>query len=400
MAALLVAATLVAYWSGSNHLVRSYSGALGVFALLALISAVWSPLHLLSAQRALSFGLMAAAIIGLSLTWSSRDIVRSDLSVLVSVLGIGILANLVLLVARVPWASSGGRLHGFLENPNTIGVVTSVAIPLAVGLAATAKRPSGRAWWALIIVSGLVVLFAASSRGGLFAIVVGVIAFAIQSRRLALKAWNRFIVNGDAEGVGFALLLTVLVLTVLASVVPLSHFPLLDRLTFTDSGRSSAWVEMVHLWQERPLTGWGFGITDQLLPTYMQSVKSVFTGATAHNAYVQVLFELGPMGIGIVAGVIALALKNLRTPSGDYFEAAVFGGVVSGASNQLFESGLTSAGSVIAFNFWLLVLASIALRRLSRERTLEQSFLVAKMKPSSGSLASPSKPNRDDARAF
>jgi hypothetical protein len=26
--------------------------------------------------------------------------------------------------------------------------------------------------------------------------------------------------------------------------------------------------------------------------------------------------------------------------------------------------------------------------------------LVAKMKPSSGSLASPSKPNRDDARAF
>jgi hypothetical protein len=106
------------------------------------------------------------------------------------------------------------------------------------------------------------------------------------------------------------------------------------------------------------------------------------------------------MGIGIVAGVIALALKNLRTPSRDYFEAAVFGGVVSGASNQLFESGLTSAGSIIAFNFWLIVLASIALHRLSTERTLAKTGVAAKLLPSKGSLASPPTTVRDDARAF
>jgi len=203
--------------------------------------------------------------------------------------------------------------------------------------------------------------------------------------------------DGDEEGVGFALLLTVLLLTVLASVLPATHVPLLERFTVSDSGRSSAWVEMVHLWQERPLTGWGFGTTDQLLPTYMQSIQTVFNGANAHNAYVQVLFELGPVGVGIVVGAIALALKNLRTPSSDYFEAAVFGGVVSGVINQLFESGLTSAGSIIAFNFWLLVLASIALHGLSTE---PEPVLVPKIKPSIGSRASPSISIPDDARAF
>jgi O-antigen ligase len=383
MVVLFLVAVLAAYWSGSIYLIRSYSIALGVFSMFALLSAVWSPLHLLTVQRALSFGVMAAAIVGLSLTWSSRHVVRNDLGMLVSVLGISTLVNLLLLVLRVPWASAAGRLHGFLENPNTIGVVATVAIPLAVGLAATAKRPSGRAWWSVLVVSCSVALFASSSRAGLLAVGLGLIAFAIQSRSLILEAWSRRAhgLAAEAEGIGFIVLLVALLVMVLASVVPASHIPLLERLTFSDSGRSSAWVELVHLWQQRPLTGWGFGTTDQLLPIYMRTIKTVFNGASAHNAYVQVLFELGPVGIGIVAGTIALALKNVRRPSGDYFEAAVFGGVVAGVTNQLFESGITSAGSIIAFNFWLLVLASIALHRLSTERA-------------------PSRSIRDDARAF
>jgi O-antigen ligase len=383
MAVLLVAAAVVAYWSRSNHLVRSYSIALGVFALLALVSAAWSPFPLLSAARAVGFALMVATIVGLALTWSSPEVVRSDTSMIVSILGIAILASLALLVIRVPWAFNADRLRGFLENPNTIGVVVSLAIPLAIGLAATTDRSAGRAWWVLIIAGGLIILFAAKSRAGLVATLVALIAFAYQSRLLALKG-RQVIPNGDGEGLGFVLLLTALLLTVLASVEPAIHIPLLERLSVADSsGRTSAWAVIVDLWKMRPLTGWGFGTTDQVFPGFTGNLASGFSGANAHNAYLQVLFEVGPFGLGILIFTIALALKTVLAPARDYFEAAVFATVVSGVTNQIFESGLTSAGSIIAFNFWLMVLASITLHQLSAKRALALPGSVAPLQRSS-----------------
>jgi hypothetical protein len=78
-----------------------------------------------------------------------------------------------------------------------------------------------------------------------------------------------------------------------------------------------------------------------------------------------VLFELGPAGLALLLGAIVAALWKSWQPTQDLFEAAVFGAFVAGALNQVVESGVTSPGSIIAFNFWLVGVAVWRLRALS-----------------------------------
>jgi O-antigen ligase len=140
--------------------------------------------------------------------------------------------------------------------------------------------------------------------------------------------------------------------------------PLSRDLPTDSSGRTSAWSLVLALWQQRPFIGWGFGTVDQIFPTFATAISDIFSGGSAHDAYLQALFEVGPVGVLVILFAISLALRQAATPAADFFEAGVFGAVVAGFVNQLFESGITSPGSIIAFNFWLLVMACISLRRL------------------------------------
>jgi O-antigen ligase len=359
----LVALALVAVlgaWAlreGPSWRPGAYAVGLGAFTALALISTAWSATRILSFERAAAFAIMAGAVLAVGLTWSTRRAVLAELSAVAVTLWAAMFASLVALLLVKPWAFNVTRLRGILENPNTIGVVAALVIPLAVGLAAQTQRYV-RAWWWFVVGCAVLALIASGSRAGLLAVAAGTLAFCFQCRGKSRRYLE--------------LTLAVLLVAVAALIATMLNAHFGRFLSVDSAGRTAAWSVILRLWELRPWLGWGFGSTDSIFPKLQGDITQVFEGGNAHNAYLQTLFELGPLGLLILLACLGLALRRILVPGTDFLEAGVFGAVVAGVVNQLFESGLTAPGSIIAFNFWLLALASVRLPALPTFTTLAQ----------------------------
>lgn len=359
LGALALAAVLGA-WAVRERPSRkgmSYAATLGALSALALISTAWSATRVLSFERGAGFAIMSCAVLAVGLTWSSRALVVADLSAVAATLWAAMFASLIALLLHMPWALDVTRLRGVLENPNTIGVVAALVTPLASGLAAMTHRYV-RTWWWFVVGCTLVALLAAGSRAGLLAVAAGMLVFSFQCR--GKSRWYRVLTLAVLLAVGAGLIAA----TLNAHV---------GRLLSLDSaGRTAAWSVIVRLWEQRPWLGWGFGSTDSVFPKFQGNLVQFFEGGNAHNAYLQTLFEVGPLGLLLLLSVIGLALRRVLVPAAEFLEAGVFGAVVAGVVNQIFESGLTAPGSIIAFNFWLLAFASVRLAALPAFKTLAQ----------------------------
>jgi O-antigen ligase len=204
----------------------------------------------------------------------------------------------------------------------------------------------------------LLALNAAGSRGGLVAVLAGMLAFTFQCRGISRR---------------YLALTLVGLLVVAAGLIAMALNAHLGRLLSLDSaGRTAAWSVILKLWEQRPWLGWGFGSTDVVFPKLQGNLIQVFEGGNAHNAYFQTLFEVGPLGLLLMLAAIGLALGRVLVPAKDFLEAGVFGAVVAGLVNQIFESGLTAPGSIIAFNFWLLAIAAVRLGNLPAFKGLNE----------------------------
>jgi hypothetical protein len=68
----------------------------------------------------------------------------------------------------------------------------------------------------------------------------------------------------------------------------------------------------------------------------------------------------------LVAGVLVRAWPGRRC---NPLQAALYGALVAGSIHAFIESGMLSAGSVFALNYWLIALAAVRFRSLANERT-------------------------------
>ena len=84
-----------------------------------------------------------------------------------------------------------------------------------------------------------------------------------------------------------------------------------------DTHRFKVWAKAIEIWKERPITGWGVGSFRSL---FWQRAMEFFKDgqwAQAHNEYLQVLFEEGIIGLGIVFGFIfTIGLSFFRKRQG------------------------------------------------------------------------------------
>jgi O-antigen ligase len=138
----------------------------------------------------------------------------------------------------------------------------------------------------------------------------------------------------------------------------------------TGSGRSVVWSESLPLINAAPLEGHGFGATPELFPEIQQQRNNNVLGRT-HNSYLEAAVDLGWPGFAILvslvlSGVIA-AWRVVRHP-GPYraFATVLLAGIVGGAVEGLFESGLLAAGSLLALPFWIVVALAHSVRAADR----------------------------------
>jgi O-antigen ligase len=359
--------------------------AASVLVALAVLSSLWSVAPRTTFERALSLALLFATCLLLVCACAARRglAVRLLEGVAAGAAAVGLLGLVVLAVdydrAVQPATNEAPtRYEGFGQDPNTVGLLFAVVLPLAVWLVLRARTGRARA-----AAGGAVLLFAGSivgtgSRGALVASFVGAVVVVLLEAR---RRWRALACVAAAFAAGVALSTiphTVTgrpahtVASAASQPVPRPGYldaeadyplaadvgqplpgggqPTVRRGLFATSGRLDAWRGALHEAARRPLVGHGFG-TEQ---TVFVDRYYRFVGSLPENSYIGLALQLGAAGLlALIALLAVLARRGARALGGDGHAAAGLGVLAAGTAIAVVQSYLYSVGNLAAAAFWI-----------------------------------------------
>lgn len=371
-------------------------------ALLAAASTAWSADPRLTLGRALAFVVLLVTFAAVATATRERPgLAGAVLLAVVAAAAVIAIAGLVeLLHARdqaiVPATrGQGARYNGIGQNPNQIAMLLALVLPLTLWLVREAASPARRLTAAALLALFAGSIVASGSRGATFAASAGCLAY-------VMLAFRRRRVRG-VLGVAAATVLAALALQLppeadvdpvlnedfgvtpvlseydVNAKLPLESeygFPAPDapearRTLIFSSGRVEAWGQAVDQALERPLVGFGFGTEDRVFVDR----SYLFVSDRVENSFVGMLLELGPLGVLLLAGSLAVplaawwrthrrgGLAGERADVAAACVAVVAGGVVLAVP----QSYVTSVGSPPTAPLWLCVFLLAGLTSTRRE---------------------------------
>jgi len=332
------------------------------FAAVAVFSSAWSRVYpVYTLQRGFSVLIFA---IFLCFAFQPRLRGPRDWASLVNVLVAS--AWVMTALSVVLWATgtgesvrwSTGAVQGAFGNPNGLGMVYAILIPVTLGRFYHRK---GLLTLALLALSVALLVFCRSRAGWLGAF-VGVTAFyaCLYGRKLWVLVF-----------VVLVLLAGVLVLRDLSSTRDsaaggTSAFQAALLRGETDSseygsGRIPLWTGALEKWKRRPFVGYGFGTAGD---TYYVGTN---VPARFHSSLVQITAELGIVGAFFFIAPLAYSFfKSIKSPVLPALDArhralaaGLAGGWFGGVADSLFESWLFAVGNVSTILAWICFFAAI-----------------------------------------
>jgi O-antigen ligase len=261
---------------------------LGGFALIAVwtaLSALWSPTAgppVTEAERALLYAAVLAAVVLLG--------ARGALPYAV------LAAAFVLSVWALIDKADGGpvRLEGPIGYTNGLGLVAATGILLAVGLAR--RRPALLATLAAFVPT----LVFTYSRGSWLALAAGLLVLAA----LALRDKPRVLI-----ALGVAAIVVVVAGLVLAGHGTPGSSGTGRLSSLSGNGRGDYWRAALAEIRAHPLLGGGGGTWNRW---WLLRRPDANGALDAHSLYLETLAELGPLGLALLVGTLALPLVSLR----------------------------------------------------------------------------------------
>ena len=182
----------------------------------------------------------------------------------------------------------GGRFRGIMANPNAVGMMGILFLPLVVSRFMRRRRTADLVLLALI--AGSVVL--SGSRNGVLAASISVLYLLLRAR-----AWK--------AGLAIAAVTAILYLAMTSylSFNDVAITPGIARLApdaanlRAGGGRVEAWQVAIPLIQQQLIFGHGFG-TEELIFRGMSFHMHV--GAYVHNSYLGIAYQLGLVGAALL----------------------------------------------------------------------------------------------------
>jgi O-antigen ligase len=383
LALLFVSAAL---WSGTRARLSGVAIAAAALAALAVLSAAWSVEPRTSFERAASLVLLFAtcALIAEGVRGRSDRAERVLDGLLAGGAVVG-LAGLVLLAAAHGRAVQSAtyeappRFKGLGQDPNTVGLLFAVVVPLAVW---ALFRPGRRiaAVAALVLFAGTIV--ASGSRGALLAAGVGACVVVLARSGLSRVALAGVLATVVLVGAGIVVqAIPKPTATSASSSAPApagptpksgylnaeARYPLsadvgqplpgggqppVRRSFFGTSGRVDAWRGALHEAARRPVAGHGFG-TEQavFVDRYYR-----FVGGLPENSYIGLALQLGAAGLVALAALVAalgLAGRRALLRPNRALAAGALGVLAAGLVVALVQSYFYSVGNIAAAALWI-----------------------------------------------
>ncbi len=180
----------------------------------------------------------------------------------------------------------GGRTTGAFGEQNQYAAYVVLFIPFAILSISRSKSLFKKAFYTMVVATALFTVLLTGSRGGMIAIILGVISLVtLEARRVTPAIFVKLI----AIGVMFAIFSTVVFLLLPEE----SQVGIIDNvvgragdesLNDYSSGRMEFWPYMLGMFMETPLWGTGWHTVNHL------------TGYNSHNDFLLVLTEGGVIG--------------------------------------------------------------------------------------------------------
>ncbi len=280
-----------------------------------------------------------------------------------------------------------GRLRGFFNNPNGLGITCAIIAPF-VAIAATRARGSRRAWrWTLVGVLA-VLAFLSGSRTGVGGVMAGV------SVALFVRHPSKYLMGVAAIG-------TLAAAATLArgdidleegATGNLIRGQTISRL----SGRLDRWRAGVEMWRESPVLGKGFMTSRKIQFVEMRDDGSTASaspdtagqGINFHSQWVETLVDLGVVGTALLLA-LGLSLRKVARrlahttvdPGGAAFGAAYLGTLTAVTLDSFFHNWVLTPGSPFALLFWSLTAIALRLDQLPRRPVVDATPVPAAAHP-------------------
>jgi O-antigen ligase len=207
-------------------------------------------------------------------------------------------------------SAGSARATGLTGDPNQFATYQALAVPAALVLAGLESRPQVRVALYGSVALAVVTIATSLSRGGL--ITLGVIVGVTM-----LVPWHVFFRRpGQKVSYLLALVFAGWVVGLLGSTQLLARIQtIFNPGQDKGSGRIDLWSAAWNAYSHHPALGLGSGGFEANSLTYLQNTPGVNIGASyvaagrpAHNAYLEALVDLGPIGLTIFVLVLGLTL--------------------------------------------------------------------------------------------
>lgn len=237
------------------------------------------------------------------------------------------------------------RVSSLLGNPNALAMWLLLSLPLTVYLLQVNNLRPLWAWVAVgIEFSTLILTF---SRAGFFATLIALMVYLFGS---TLRAFQR------VKRLGILFFITIGLFTY-AVYGPLD-ITNSKRFSTDTNEREQAWALLTESIETRPLTGVGFGVSNEVI------LEQAGVDFNAHNTHLQIFSEVGLFGYLILLMILFLAfwssLSAIRRCSNSeirYRLAVVIALLIAIFFHQFFEASILKPGFVSLFWAYLLFLA-------------------------------------------
>jgi O-antigen ligase len=253
------------------------------------------------------------------------------------------------VLTNLPYLALGdrARFQGWTINPNTLGILCGVAIPVFVAAFVNA-RASLKLLAGACIPLAAVMLLLTGSRGSLIGAAIGTIAVlrTVSATRIAIVPLLvvALVVVGPTATSAYR---TGAAPNEPTAATLLGH---LDRRG--DSGRTEVWPRGWEEMWRHPFTGAGLSTSAARFDRGEFGGFRVFEGGHFHNSYLEAGVELGLGGLLLLGAVGVYGLSLLLWPAHRQ-DAWAAGLAAGGAAMAMFETGALTPGAVLFIPFWL-----------------------------------------------
>lgn len=337
--------------------IKSFDLAAVIFIIFAFLSMVYSPFPQLTLERSATVLLLYLSVFWIIWKYAYDYGPERTIRIILLVAWIIYVTGFLMVFVGPYRPFLQARFTGVFYNPNGMGVISALILPLALWQYMETKKRSSLFLFVLILAS----LMVSGARGSINAAVIslGYLAYVRLGKNKPLFLFFSL-------SIVFILIWVIetLIKTAFKSYMRIESIPILG-------GRLEVWPIALNLIMDKPIFGYGFGVEDKLI-ALNKIVLHKHAGAYMHNSYLGITLQLGILGfILLLVPLFVLLFKELavkRDNSTPLLRYALRSSLIAGLICCIYESFIYSVGNAQSFPFWMIVMLLVYYRHQAQNK--------------------------------